>query len=180
MKEIWKDVPGYEGLYMASNLGRIKSLDMILKYKDGRKESHKGRILKLQCNRNGYYKAVLYKKVNRKEFFVHRLILLSFYKHKNLDCNHKDGNKKNNYLNNLEYCTRSENVQHAYNMGLKKGYPGENNPKSKLTNKRVIRIRWIHNNVKIPKYFWKNLSKFYGVHVNKIYAVIRNETWSHI
>lgn len=116
MKEIWKDIPGYEGLYQASNLGRIKS-----------KKNNK--ILKLYKNQYGYLQVRLSKKGIVKLFRVHRLITNTFIynKYNKPYVNHKDGNKQNNCVENLEWCTQKENVEHAikilkidYSKGIEK------------------------------------------------------------
>lgn len=109
MEEIWRDIPGYEGLYQASNLGRIKSLPR--KYKPN--ES----ILKPQ-KRNGYLKVELCKK-DRKQYSVHRLIMMTFSGSSKLSVNHIDGNKHNNNLENLEYCTQRENCRHVFTSKIK-------------------------------------------------------------
>lgn len=115
MEEIWKDIKGYEGLYQISNLGRVKSLDRISK---GRK--YKSKILSIQKNKNGYQTITLYDCSNYKGFTIHRLVALSFIPNpQNKKCvNHKDGNKENNKVTNLEWVTHSENMKHAFDKGL--------------------------------------------------------------
>ena len=118
MKEIWKDIPKYEGYYQASNLGRIKSLEK----KHGRNYSR----LKPECilspahDKNGYTYLRLSKKGKSKTFKVHRIILYTFKGESDKDINHKNGIKDDNKLYNLEYCTQKENNIHAYKLGLKK------------------------------------------------------------
>lgn len=118
MQEIWKDIKGYEELYQVSNLGRVKSLP-----KSGKNNAIlKERILKLRINDNGYCIVDLYKNKSRKVKKVHRLVMESFIgENKYLDIKHKDGNKQNNKLENLEYCTRQENMIHAVKNGLSRG-----------------------------------------------------------
>lgn len=108
MEEVWKDIPNYEGHYQASNLGRIKSL------------KRKGRILKQGISHNGYLSVVLSKNGKVKTYRVHRLICNTFIdNHFNKpEINHIDGNKKNNKISNLEWCTCSENMIHAYSTGI--------------------------------------------------------------
>jgi hypothetical protein len=109
--EIWKDVKGYEGLYQVSNLGRVKSLTRVLKNRWGYYNS-KERILKPWLNGAGYVFVKLTKKQEEKTIQLHRLVVKSFLGESDLVVNHKDFNKANNNINNLHYCTQSENVRH--------------------------------------------------------------------
>lgn len=101
--EIWKAIEGYEGLYEISNYGRVKSLDRI--GHGGRKL--KGRILKKAKNKDGYFVVDLDSHGKRKQFRVHRLVATAFIPNpNNYPCvNHKDENKLNNNVDNLEWCT---------------------------------------------------------------------------
>ena len=104
-KEIWKDIKGYEGLYQVSNLGNVKRNNHIL-YKTLRN-----------------YLGVKLSKNNIKKFkSIHRLVAETFIP--NLEnkkqVNHIDGNKLNNCVDNLEWCTASENTKHAFKIGLEK------------------------------------------------------------
>ena len=98
MEEIWKDIPGYEGIYQASTLGRIKS-------------TKRNIIMKQGVHRDGYYKIKLSNHGKRKWHQAHRLIALTFIDNPNeLKCvNHIDENKLNNNISNLEWCTTSYN-----------------------------------------------------------------------
>lgn len=120
IKEIWKDIKGYEGLYQASNLGNIKS---------------KNRILKQIKRKDGYYFVNLSKNSKVKPTKVHRIIAETFIENKNNYniINHKDNNKENNCVENLEWCTQSHNIKEAYKCGARKPIRliGKNNPKSK-------------------------------------------------
>lgn len=119
-KEIWKDIPGYEGRYQVSSLGRVRSLDRTTKHKDGKITSHRGRVLKQQTNNKGY-RMVSFSGGPRKSWAVHRLVLETFLPDRelHLHCNHIDGNKDNNCLTNLEWITNLENQRHAWASGLK-------------------------------------------------------------
>lgn len=108
--EVFKDIPGYEGHYQVSNLGRIKSLI--------RKNRKKEKILKLKSTMDGYFEICLYQNKKPEYTRTHRLILLTFKGKSDLYCNHKDCNKQNNKLYNLEYCTAKENTRHAFKNGL--------------------------------------------------------------
>ena len=98
--EIWKDIPDYEGLYQVSTLGNVKSL-----------KRGKERLLKPSKTNNGYMFVTLYKNTKHKIFKVHRLVAMTFLENpNNLSCvNHKDENKDNNHVDNLEFCTHEYN-----------------------------------------------------------------------
>ena len=111
MKEIWKDIKNYEGLYKASNFGKIKSIK-------------KGILLKPFTNTRGYLQVDLYKCGKHKHFLVHRIIAETFLENKNNleEVNHKDENKLNNNINNLEWCTSKYNCNYG-TRNLKKYKP---------------------------------------------------------
>lgn len=102
-KEIWKDISGYEGLYQVSNLGRVKSLE--------NRSNHKKEKILASHIRNQYYGVTLYKDSHYKNYTIHRLVAEAFIPNPdNLpEVNHKDENKLNNYVDNLEWCTRQYN-----------------------------------------------------------------------
>lgn len=122
MIEEWRDIKGYEGLYQISNLGRVKSLNRVVICSNGTSHKIKEKILKNGYMTSGYLFVVLRKDDKSKNHSIHRLVAKAFIPNpKNCtDVNHIDGNKQNNCLYNLEWCTRSENLKHAVNIGLVK------------------------------------------------------------
>lgn len=112
MEEIWKDVKGYEGLYQVSNLGRVRSLDRYVNcgIKNNNRVIKKGKIIK-QCIRNNYLGVGLCNQKTQKSKNVHRLVAEAFIPNpNNYSCvNHKDENKLNNCVQNLEWCTNAYN-----------------------------------------------------------------------
>ena len=105
MQEIWKDIEGYEGLYQISNYGNVKSLN----YK-GHMSEH------LLSKLPGEYKRViLYKNKCKKTIAIHRLVAQAFIPNPNNypQVNHKDENKHNNCVNNLEWCTHKQNMNYG-------------------------------------------------------------------
>lgn len=114
--EEWKDIPGYEGSYRVSNLGRVKSLSKtITKLRKGKIVSYKlkGRVLKTVCTRYGYVEVNLGSRNRHK--LVHRLVAETFLPNpeNKPQVNHIDGNKQNNRVENLEWASCSENMYHS-------------------------------------------------------------------
>ena len=107
-KETWKDIPNYEGIYQASNLGKIKSLERI----DALGHRLKEKILKPLITRNGYYRVGLCKNSIRKMYLVHRLVWEAFNGQipEGLQVNHISERKSENRLSNLNLMTCKENV----------------------------------------------------------------------
>lgn len=127
MKEIWKDIVGFSGLYKVSNLGRIKSVDKKVN-NNGGLQHREERILKTRLNRHGYLQVVLSKNKSYTKT-IHRMVAEAFIPNiKNKpQINHIDGDKTNNCVSNLEWATRQENMQHAYHklkrkMGFSYGF----------------------------------------------------------
>ena len=115
--ECWKDIDDFKGLYQVSSEGRVRSLDrMIYDEKNNRKYLLSGKIMNLYDNGNGYLVVHLRKNNKRYVKYIHRLVakeFLSDYNEKQT-VNHKDFNKKNNDINNLECCSLQENLKYSY------------------------------------------------------------------
>ena len=112
MNEIWKDIKGYEGLYQVSNLGRVKSL---------KRTTTKEHILKYHYTKRGYCRISLFKNGHKKNFFVHLLVMNTFNPNNTdrmLQVNHKDENKLNNCIDNLEWCDNLYNIR--YGTGIER------------------------------------------------------------
>lgn len=125
MKETWKDIFGYEGFYQISNLGNVKSLDRIVKNKASKRRGEyfvqiKGKYPKQHKNPDGYMRVDLCKNKKHKSILVHRLVALHFIPNPGMldQVNHIDGDKTNNCVENLEWCTQIENAAHAVKTGL--------------------------------------------------------------
>lgn len=120
MNEIWRDIPGYEGIYQVSSTGIVRSLPRYETDRNGKQYQRKGIILQPTLTTTGYYKVKLVKNGKRKDMKIHRLVAMAFLvnTYNKPHINHKDGNPLNNVVDNLEWCTQSENAQHAHDTGL--------------------------------------------------------------
>jgi hypothetical protein len=118
MSEIWKDIKGYEGRYEISNLGNVRSIRLT-----------KSVILKASDRGNGYLAVSLCMNNIKTTKNIHSLIAQAFIPNisNKREINHINGIKTDNRIENLEWCTSSENSKHAYQIGLQRPYISENN-----------------------------------------------------
>lgn len=114
MEEIWKPVKGFEGYYEVSNLGRVRRLDRY-DYGCGYPRLYKGGVLKSLCGSGGYYHIMLCKDGTRITKNVHRLVAETFIPNPNnySQVNHKDEDKSNNTIDNLEWCDAKYNTNYG-------------------------------------------------------------------
>jgi len=158
MKEIWKDIPNYEGLYQVSNFGNVKSL---VGYDHSIKKYVKREKL-LTPSIGEYKKIQLFKNKKRSTYYIHRLVAQSFIDNPNnyKIINHKDENKYNNSVDNLEWCTHKENI----NYGTKQERA------SKIQTKYHV-LQYDLNDNLIRK--WKNLREItLNTNYNKSYIIV--------
>lgn len=115
MKEIWKDIPNYEGLYEVSNFGRVKSKDRTLLHARCGTQTRKGKLLSAAKSTSGYLRVTLCKNNKTKTFSVHRLVAITFIPNPNNfpQVNHLDEDKTNNCVSNLEWCTQAYNNKYG-------------------------------------------------------------------
>lgn len=154
---MWKDIIGYEDIYRISDSGEIWSKDRLCIDSKGRKRFRKGEKLNPNIAQNGYYRVTLCKSGKKLQKYLHRLLAEHFIPNPlNLpQVNHKDGNKLNCEIENLEWVSVQENTIHAYKNGLINHVSGEKHPnygkfggESKKA-KRVIAINIKNNETKI-------------------------------
>lgn len=110
--EAWKDIPGYEGKYQVSDLGRVKSIERITSKGNHLQE----KIMKTCKDPGGYAFVGLWVDGKKRNFKIHRLVIETFSPiegMEKLDCNHKDEDKTNNSLENLEWLSRKENLNYG-------------------------------------------------------------------
>lgn len=164
--EFWKWIPFYENLYKISNLGRVYSIPRL----DSLGRLKKGGIKALPIGINKNYKIVTLNKEGKKiSRDVHRLVMEVFDSKNKKQCvNHINGDKKHNWISNLEWTTQSENLLHAYRTGLHKGATG---PRI-MTLDKAREVR--HLSKTIPR---KDLAIMYNCSISCIREILVNITW---
>jgi len=169
-EEIWKDVIGHEGLYQVSSLGRVKSFC----------RDKNGRILRPGKASKGYLQVRLFRGGKQKQVLVHRLVLEAHTgpapspKHEG---NHRNGDKADNRIENLEWVTPEENIRHAFRELGHEGVKGETHGRAELTRRKVIGIRelWATGD-----YTQIELAEMFRVCHSTISYIVRRKTWRHV
>lgn len=174
--EEWRDIAGYEGYYQVSSYGNVRSLDRNIVRKDGKIYHCDSRILiPFQGNTCNYLSVQLSKYGISQKYMIHRLVAYSFLKlspNSSLEVNHKDGNCRNNCVENLEIVTHQENINHSVAMNLKHDY-GEQSTNAKLTNTQAAEIRKMcHCGIKQVE-----LAEIYHVSKQTINRIVHNKTY---
>lgn len=166
----YKDVVGYEGLYTVSNTGLVFSSPKGT-------SNPRGKHMSISNDHNGYPRVVLRKNGKKYNHSVHRLVAETWIP--NTDClpqvNHINGDKNDNRVENLEWCTASYNSHHREKLGLRRKLIGEEHPNSKLTKESVQRIR-----ESLSKGRNQNeLASIFGVSQTTISHINSNLIWRH-
>ena len=170
MDEIWKDIKGYEGIYKVSNLGRV------LSYKRSKDKPY---LMKGAYDSCGYIQVGLTK--NNKQTLIKRCRLVATHFIDNPEnketVNHIDGIKVNDKATNLEWATRSENMQHAVRTGLKESSKGEDNGQSILTTNDVLDMR---NAFNLGCFDCAEIGRAWGIDRTHAWSVITRRSWKHV
>lgn len=167
--EEWKDVPKYEGLYQVSNRGRVRSLD----HYDSMGRLKKGKLLQPCFDGKGNYLHIgLYKDGICKPTNVHRLVAIMFIPNPNNlpEVNHKDEDKTNNHVENLEWCTHKYNNTYGTKRDASKG---TNNPMSKFDEVTIANIR----SDRVHGMKLKDISDKYGVSDSHASHICTGDRW---
>ena len=172
-REIWKPVNGYDGMYEVSNHGRVRSYAT---YR-GVKHRETPRIMTGAKTLSGYHFVKFTYNGKKPCPKRHRLVAEAFIPNpeNKPEINHVDGNKDNNHVSNLEWCTGQENKDHAIKNGLTAR--GVRNCKSKITPKEVKEIRKMYST---GDYYQKDIANVFGLKQSQVSKIILKHSWSHI
>lgn len=178
MEEIWKDIIGYEGLYQISNLGRVKSLEKTVKV--GKQYNRfPEKILSNKClDKNGYNIFSANKDGLQKTLKVHREVAKCFIPNpeNKPQVNHINGIKNDNRVENLEWCTNRENINHAYFNKLCVAAKGSKCGASKYKEDDILKIRKMAENGILHK----DIAIMYKMSKKNVHNIINRKSWNHI
>lgn len=166
--EVWLPIKNWEGCYCISNMGNVKSLirpNVIVE-----------KLLRAKIDKYGYPCVTLRKPGTSGYYTIHRLVASAFIvnsDNKN-QVNHIDGNKLNNCVTNLEWCTNKENIMHAVSIGLS-DFVGEKNPRATISEDEVSRIKeFLRFGLKVC-----SIRRLMGISESKIQCIKDGKSWRH-
>jgi len=174
--ETWRPVPGAEGYYSVSDLGRVRSEPLAARALG----KQRGKVLKTSADSKGYlWFRIMIPGLPPRSTKVHRAVAAAFLgpPQAGMQVNHKNGNKQDNRLENLEYVTCAENIRHCWQNGLHgtAHCRGEANQRAKLTADDVRVIRRLYPEVSLGR-----LAALYGVTKTNVWSIVRKKTWQHV
>jgi hypothetical protein len=176
--EVWKDVLGLENFYQVSNMGKVKTMPREVIRGRGGVYKTPERLLNPSINSDGYYTGIF--RVNKKacNYKVHTLVALAFIGQipKGMEVNHKNGIKTDNRVENLEIITKSQNIKHAFNIGLNKPNKGEKNGNSKYTKEDAIKVKKLIKNGLTETQIVNEIN----CSIHFVRDIRRNRTWAHV
>ena len=175
--EVWRDIVGYEGCYLISSFGNVYSQPRTefvnSKRTGGHHRYRNGMYIVPRINNTGYLQVGLHLDSKYKRHSVHRLVATAFIENTDSlkEVNHKDGNRLNNCVTNLEWASRSMNAQHAADF---LGMRGENVGTSKLTEEQVLSIKYnLEHGLTQTE-----IARCYNVSPHAIFRIQRGHNWS--
>lgn len=173
MIEEWRPIPNYEDLYLVSNLGRVRSLDRKMRSKKIYWRIKKGKVLKACKHLDGYCVVRLCRDAVQIDYGIHRLVALAFLDNKEnkLEVNHKNGNREDNRLVNLEWVTPKENMYHSCHI-LRNG----RHTAAKLTIEEVKQIIKLYLNGMSAI----EIAQMFNVTQGSIRRIYNRQTWKHV
>lgn len=179
--EEWRPVVGWEGLYEVSNIGRVRRLSRVTTRKDGTLQTWPDRIMSLPLNSWGYPSVGLTRDGRKSTALVHRLVAFAFIGPGGPEVNHKDGDKTNARVSNLEWVTSKQNKEHAWGIGLRNRshlpiHYGVKANGAKLTPETVLAARAEHQRGASIH----GLSRKYGVDRKTMRSAIRGRNWGYL
>ena len=164
--EKWKKIKGFENEYEISNKGNLRSIDRYVKHYLGGLRKYKGTPKKIRLNNNGYYRCNLKKDGKIYDFRVHRLVAIAFIdnKYNKKQVNHVNGIKNDNRVENLEWCTPSENTLHAVKTRL---------IKTKLTDKEALEVYKSELSI-------RNIGDIYNISQGVVWRIKNKKAYKHL
>ena len=170
---IWKDIPGWDAFYEASDAGLVRSKDRYVRARNGAKALRKGRELTQIEKNNGYMCVTLAAGKRRPQVSVHRIVARAFFGECPIGQHvlHIDGNRRNNSVSNLRYGTPAENHADTLRHGHRR--MGATHPRAKLTEDDVRAIRKDSRSSTA-------LAQEFGISVAHVYQIRARRVWRHI
>ena len=171
--EEWRDIAGWEGVYQVSDTGQCRRIT-------GGSGTCTGRIVKpKRAGWKGQYLAFdLWRDNKSSQVYAHRAVLVAFISDppdENSQANHRDGNKHNNCVSNLEWSTPLENQRHRYDV-LGKTQNGEENGSNKYSNEQINRIRELY----LAGYKQRRIAEMVGIDYRYINQIVHGKAWKHL
>jgi hypothetical protein len=176
MTEEWKPVYGYEGLYEVSSIGNVRSIGRYINSKSGSKTYREGRVISQFVTPSGYRTVCICVNGTRKTFLVHRLVAKAFLGGENETVNHKNLDKTDNRLENLEWLTYSENNKHAHASGA---HAYVKLARYNEKRRKKLTLNCVENIIKSCKYgeFQKSVAEKFGVSQSLVSKIVNDKQW---
>lgn len=169
--EKWRDIKGCEGRYQVSNIGRVRSIERITTLQGGVRVIYSGQILAQSYIRGGYLQVHVDVGCRR----VHRLVAATFLDNpeNKPEVNHIDADKENNRVQNLEWCTRRENIDHVMSMGMQRR--GNTHGMSRISEDTAIKILQMDADMLCTQ-----IARELSVSFHIVWKIRSGKTWKHL